>query len=57
MVAINDRSRSVFSDAEKTILNNFTDEKTRQIDEMAKTLRAILEAAKGRDLATVNRRY
>ena len=51
MPSINDKTRSVFKDAEKTVLNNFTAEEIMQIDEFAEKLRAIMEAAKRRDPA------
>ena len=56
MARINDRTRSVFSEADKTILRNFTAEETKQINELAEKLRVILEAAKRRNLAAPNPR-
>jgi hypothetical protein len=57
MSSISDKSRSVFSDAEKTVLSNFTTEETKQIDDLAEKLRGIIEAAKRRDPAAANPRY
>ncbi len=51
MAGISDKTRSVFSEAEKTVLSNFTEEEIKQIDQMANNLRTIIEAAKARDPA------
>jgi hypothetical protein len=51
------RLASVFSDAEKTVLSNFTGEEAKLIDELAEKLRGIIEAAKRRDPAAASPRY
>jgi hypothetical protein len=40
--------RDVFSEAHKTVIDNFTDEEQRKIHKLAEELRAILTAAKKR---------
>ena len=40
--------RDAFSEAHKTVIDNFTDEEQRQIHKLAEELRAILTAAKKR---------
>jgi hypothetical protein len=57
MSIISDKSRSVFSDVEKTTLSNFTAEEMKEIDEFAEKLRVILEGARRRDPAAANPRY
>jgi hypothetical protein len=51
MPAINDKTRTVFMEAEKTTLDNFTGEEINKIEKMGKELRGILEEAKKRNPA------
>jgi hypothetical protein len=51
MPAINDKTRTVFMEAEKTTLSNFTREEINKIEQMGKDLRGMLDEAKRRDPA------
>lgn len=48
MPAINDLDRTVFSNAEKTIFDNFTTEELRLIHQIATNLDSILRSASSR---------
>lgn len=48
MAHISDASRNVFQEAHNTVLDNFTEDEQKRIDELAARLKAIIEAAKKR---------
>lgn len=56
MASINDRDRDAFSNAEKTVADNFTAEELREINEMAVRLRQILKASIDREQESLKRR-
>jgi hypothetical protein len=49
MARISDKNKSVFSDAEKIVLDNFTTEELLRINAMAVDLRNIIDAALKRE--------
>ncbi|MGA9984133.1 MAG: hypothetical protein WBP95_11710 [Acidobacteriaceae bacterium] len=57
MPAINDTTRFVFSEMDKTILDNFTRDELARIDAAAKELKTILDAAKKRNQDAIHRSY
>lgn len=56
MASISDSDRDVFSNAEKTVADNFTAEELQEISRMAARLRQILKASIDRQEDSLNRR-
>lgn len=56
MASISDSDRDVFSNAEKTVADNFTGEELQEISRMAARLRQILKASIDRQEESLNRR-
>lgn len=52
MTYINDQDRTIFAEGSHTVLDNFTDAEHEGIHRAAGELKAILDAAKKRQLAT-----
>ena len=48
MASINDKDRNIFQEAEKTVLDNFTESELEEIRRMASRVEAIIKAAKER---------
>jgi len=48
MAAINDRDRTAFDEASKTVLDNFSEAEQETIGKLAAQLKSVLEAAKKR---------
>ena len=57
MAGISDKDKSAFSDAEKTIADNFTSEELLRISAMSKELRNILDAALNRQQDSFVHKY
>jgi phosphoserine phosphatase len=57
MPAINDTIRFIFSEMDKTILDNFTKDELARIDAVARDLKTILDAAKKRNQDAIDRSY
>jgi len=55
MAGIRDKDRSVFSEAYKTVLDNFTEEELERIGKLSAELNSILEAAKKREQQRVKK--
>lgn len=57
MASISDGDRIVFSNAEKTIADNFTDQELIEIGRMASRLKEILKASRDRQQESFKPRY
>ncbi len=55
MASISEKERSVFSEAYKTVLDNFTEEELIRIGKLSAELNSILETAKKREQQRVKK--